>query len=648
MPDFYKKYSFLLFYLTTLLSVFYPFFLRGQTNRPPLERVITVKAQNMPTESVLEQIADQGDVEFSYSPQVVDPQKKVNVNVENKTIREALDVIFQGNIKVKSRSNYLILTKKPETNTSKKITLTGYISDAHNQKKIPQTSIYEVSSLSSALSNQYGYYEIKLTTTQNTLVLTFQKENYQPQTLTVNAKENTLLNVSLVPLPQKTKITPIKPIDSLRVSHPDSLSRIDTNSLVLFLIPASQRAHSRNLKENFFRKVQASFLPFVGSNHRLSGNVVNDFSFNALVGYSAGTRKFELGGIANVNRGSMQGWQIAGMVNLVGETVDGIQIGGISNVVADSVRGVQVGGIANANKNSMTGVQVGGIINVNGGDFTGTQVGGIVNVGVKSVYGVQVGGIANLVQDSIRGIQIGGIANINGHKTEGLQIGGITNINVGSMKGAQVAGIANFTLGELKGTQVSGIFNFSRKSKSGWQVGLVNYTDSAANVKQIGLINFVRKGGYKNLEIGVNENIFYTLNIRSGMLKFYTQFTFGMRQTDGRPFWYYGYGFGTGSDFGKGWGWNNELTYNTLLRTLKDKPTGNNFFLRFQTHFSKKLAPRWALTAGLASNLFSRTLAHPDYPVAEDLVNNSVWERFSEQRHWQITWAWQAGIRFGR
>src|SRR5690606_38989007 len=44
----------------------------------------------------------------------------------------------------------------------------------------------------------------------------------------------------------------------------------------------------RNIRDTLYRDFQVSFVPFVGTNEMLSGNVINDYSLNVLGGYSLG------------------------------------------------------------------------------------------------------------------------------------------------------------------------------------------------------------------------------------------------------------------------------------------------------------------------------------------------------------------------
>ncbi|MCU0448030.1 MAG: STN domain-containing protein [Microscillaceae bacterium] len=645
MPKFYID-RFLLLLIVNILWTNIALF--AQKAVPPLERTVSLRLQNSSTEQALEQLAEQGDVQFSYSPSAIDAQKKVNIIVKQQTLREALNQIFQGSVKYKSRANYVILTKQTSSENARKITISGYLSDSLTYQKLKQVSIYDKNTLLSAISDQYGFYQIKLNTDKPTITLTFSRDGYQTRDFTFNLKETNFLNISLLPLRKRTNlaINPLPRQEIYTTVFEDSLRHLDSSSVVAFFVPSKQRVHALNIREFLPKNFQISFLPFAGTNHLLGGNVVNDYSLNILAGYGAGVRKFELGGIANLNRGRVEGWQIGGVLNLTGEAVHGVQIGGMINANRDSVYGVQIGGIVNVNGKDTDGVQIAGMANFSGKAMRGVQVGGIANIVVDSLYGVQIAGIANFNLHKTAGVQIGGILNLNVKDTYGVQVGGIANLNRGGLEGIQVAGITNLLGGKLNGTQVSSIFNYAQKVRRGFQIGLVNYADSARTLTQIGLINFVRRGGYKRLELSANEIAYLNLTIRSGTPGFYTLYNLGLRPMPERPLWYWGYGLGVFANWGRGWGLNTELIYQQVSRTLGRGNGFRNHLGKFQLLINKKLGKHWELAFGPSTNFFYLRPEHPDFNVLKDLALYTFWEDANAKRLLQASIGFNVGFRY--
>jgi hypothetical protein len=262
-----------------------------------------------------------------------------------------------------------------------------------------------------------------------------------------------------------------------------------------WLLSGKQKVQSINLSKFFTtRPYQVSFIPGIGTHGKMSSQVVNSFSLNALGGYTAGTYGLEIGGLFNIDKKGVKYVQTAGLFNLVGGPVDGLQIAGVNNLVLDSVKAVQVAGVTNLVKGKMNGLQIGGVYN---------------HVS-QSVSGMQVAGVGNFVAKQFAGLQIAGVANLNGSVTNGLQI--------------------------------AGVVNYTRKLK-GVQIGLINIADSSSGYS-IGLINIVLKG-YHKLSYSVNELQNVNLAFKTGNSKLYSILHAGVNLSDSNKIYSYGYGLGS-------------------------------------------------------------------------------------------------------
>ena len=380
-----------------------------------------------------------------------------------------------------------------------------------------------------------------------------------------------MLNIKLLaikPLPRidtivklitfKIDSLPNKKLDSLPIFQPSTvkIERIESKDSVIFepqkfdyreqweiakeklqstqnrfsdwLITTKRNIHLDNIQDTIYRPVQISFLPFIGTNHYLSGNVINNFSFNIIGGYSLGVRTLELGGILNIVRGKVDGIQGSGFANLVGQDVKGIQVAGFGNLVGRNVYGIQASGFGNMNFGSTNGI----------------QTSGFGNIVFRNFSGIQATGFGNLVlQDAKSSIQAAGFGNAVIGNGGGVQAAGFGNIVGKDFKGIQVAGTANVVGGIFSGLQVS-LFNYAKIARNGYQIGLINYAGEN-NALTIGLLSFVRKGGYKRLEIGADEVNWLNLTFKTGVKRFYNILTAGYNfGFVDKPVFSLGYGLG--------------------------------------------------------------------------------------------------------
>ncbi len=545
-------------------------------NPSPLETKMTLRVSNERMDEVLRQIATKGGFSFSYSPDAIAVNSRVSLNASNQSVREILNVLFDGKVLFKERRKYIILQRAPEVAEKKPeaFYLNGYVIDETTGEKLPNASIYEPVTLASAVSNQYGYYKIKLPAQSEKLRLEVRKGDYAGRSVEVLSRSNTYFPITLAPdTLQLTLLTraalrrdsikimvPRKPtivfsLDSSRqqieipvvvvtkTTDSDSIIPIRRkekaplsetlkdlrDGLVFALSTARQAVHVENIQDSIHRPFQASLMPFIGTNGELSGNVVNDFSANLLAGYSLGVDMAEAGLGFNLVRGDVCCFQAAGVANVVGREVKGVQAAGIANLVI--------------------------------GDFMGFQTATALNI----------------TAGNFRGLQIGGV---------------------------NVAGEV------LQGWQAFGVVNIANRVRSGHQLGFVNYADSSATVP-FGYFSFVRINGYRRLELTTDELNYGNITFKTGVRKLYNIFTFGTNVfLPNKPIGSIGYGIGTAwhlgrSNRGDARKWMLDLNFVASRVALEKKFLKAPYavHLRLSLSLERKISPRLALSVGPSFNL---------------------------------------------
>ena len=542
-------------------------------NPSSLETKITLRVSNERMDEVLRQIAAQGGFSFSYSPDAIAVDSRVSLNASNQSVREILNVLFDGKVLFRERRKYIILQKAPEMAEKKPeaFYLNGYVIDETTGEKLPNASIYEPVTLASAVSNQYGYYKIKLPAQSEKLRLEVRKEDYAGRSVEILSRSNAYFSITLVPdtlrpvpltrtLPDTIKvIAPREPRIAVRMdsSKPqieipvvvvaetadlDSIIPIRRkekttltetlkdlrDGLVFALSTARQAVHVENIQDSLHRPFQASLMPFIGTNGELSGNVVNDFSLNLVAGYSLGVDMAEAGLGFNLVRGEVCCVQTAGVANVVGREVRGIQAAGVANLVIGNFYGFQTASL-----------------NITAGNFQGLQLGGV-----------------------------------------------------------NVAG------GVLEGWQLAGAMNIANRVRSGHQVGIVNYADSSATVP-FGYFSFVRVNGYRRLELTTDELNYGNVTFKTGVRKFYNIFTLGTNLfLPDKPTGSIGYGIGTARYLGHRQGdarqWMLDLNFVASRVALEKKFLKQPYAVhtRLSLNLERKISPRLALSVGPTFNLF--------------------------------------------
>ena len=79
-----------------LLAAFFQFIGMSQAQKgiPLLERSVTISVKGQPLKTVLDIISKQGAFSFSYSPDIIPADKPVDLHLREKTVREALTLLF--------------------------------------------------------------------------------------------------------------------------------------------------------------------------------------------------------------------------------------------------------------------------------------------------------------------------------------------------------------------------------------------------------------------------------------------------------------------------------------------------------------------------------------------------------------------------
>lgn len=623
--------------LMTAIRFFSLLLFLGLTSRlvaqqtPPLDRLISVDIRNERLEEALRQISRAGRFEFAYDAARIDKNAMVTVWLTNVPVRQVLNQVFSTTMTFKARGNHVILLRVEQTGQApKNLTLDGYILDELTGERIAQASIFEKTTLASTVSNPFGYYRIRLPTDLPTIRLDVRKQAYVAETVTIRARFTHSVNVRLMPLPQQIPVQalsirvtedttrparplaavpvemPVVSVDSGALQKPQSAFDRGRIGLMNLFVSAQQAIHDLNLsRDTLYRDWQVSFLPFIGTNHRLSGRIINRYSINALAGYSFGVQAFEVGGLLNMVRTDVHGFQAAGWGNLVGRQVEGIQLGGLFNVA--------------------------------GGDVTGLQAGGLFNVNLKQMRGVQLGGLFNASF---------------GSQSTGLQAGGLLNVAGGSVNGVQLAGLVNYAHRDVRGWQISGILNRARTVTGGLQIGLINLADSVSYVP-IGLLSHVQRGGFRRIEVSIDEVNLLNITYRTGVRQLYNIVTAGTSfERAGSPRLSTGYGLGTAFVLSKQTllsleGTAHHLFYFPKQTNLPQSTTGWNQQIRLSALVETRLSRHLSLAFGPSANWYFSTddttkpFTQPTISVVTDQRSDA-----GNTHHWGWI-GFQAGLRFG-
>jgi len=546
--------------------------------------------QRRPISVVLEALSKQGGFIFSYNSDLFDKDSIVSVNESSKPLRQVLYQLLGGAFEYREKKNYVIIQPVSEWEVR------GYVLDKETGIRLANASVYEPQGLVASLTNDEGYFKLKLRNTQAPQYITIRKMSYGDTSVMVRVGDRQEL---LIPISTRDYT-----LDSIIVRKHKG---IENTWLGRIFVSSKEKMQSMNLAGFFVDKpYQVSVIPGVGTHGKMSAQVENNVSFNLLGGYTAGVNGVELGGLFNLVKNNIDGVQIGGLFNTAGGKISGVQIAGLYNQSVDSVNGFQAAGLANVTQGSVDGVQIGGLYNGSAGDVSSVQIAGLVN--------------------------------ISGGVTDGLQISGGLNYTRESGKGIQISGGANITSKDFDGVQISGLFNYAKKLK-GMQIGLINYADSSSGIS-LGLINIV-PNGYHKATIYTTELIQFNAAFKSGTNRLYTIWLGGFNPGDDKKVAAYGYGLGTRMQLAKWVSINPEITTQQLY--LGDWEY-TNFLNKASLFIHVEPVPFMGFFAGASYNVY-----YTEQTQLNEGFLNVDFKKLNAGKLGDQTWAWfgwTAGISF--
>ncbi|HAN19014.1 MAG: hypothetical protein A2X13_11535 [Bacteroidetes bacterium GWC2_33_15] len=577
-----------------------------------LYKRISVSFTNIPLEKALTKISDAGNFTFSYNSKNFNEQELVTLNISNKTVAKSLDLLFDNSVRYKVVGSHVVLTKKnvqnsPSSENLNEYILTGYILNSKTGEKIKEATIYEINGRIVSLSDSTGFYSLNIPSDINIQGLSYSKQGFMDTIIMVEAMNKRNLNIYLSPDNSYLEKLEAKSVNL-------KLADFHNRQVVTILVPEEIKIISDNLIIHDNRKFQISLIPYIGTNGKMSGSVDNTFSFNFLAGYSGGVNGFELGGI-NIVRRNVNGSQISSFANIVGGdtryfqlaglfnkntgSVKGTQIAGFSNVVLDTLKGVQLAGFNNTLHGYMDGIQISGFNNVTTKNVDGIQLTGGVNIALQDVKLMQIGGFVNYCNNvdggqlagyvnvargdvnwgqisgyanygnTVKGFQITGFVNVSANEVTGGQLAGFVNYGVTNGK-FQISGFSNIAKDENKGIQLSSVLNYSKKV-NGYQIALVNVSDTIESGLPIGMFSFVKKG-FHRFEFSANDVFYVNMAYKFGVKKLYNAVRLGYDFSSNVSA---GYGIGTQFRLSNKFNLNLDLSSDVLLESNSFAYIGN-------------------------------------------------------------------------
>jgi CarboxypepD_reg-like domain/TonB-dependent Receptor Plug Domain len=170
------------FYLILLVLLW-----MGQVSAQESEKRISIQAQNKSLAKVLSEIEVQGAVRFSYNPRKINASQKINFNVGNATVEEALRALAETiKLEFTPIENQIIVNTytKKGADRNETVTLSGYVKDLRNGEALIGATVYLPELETGTITNSYGFFS--LTVPAGTYAVKVSYIGYQTSELSIN------------------------------------------------------------------------------------------------------------------------------------------------------------------------------------------------------------------------------------------------------------------------------------------------------------------------------------------------------------------------------------------------------------------------------------------------------------------------------
>ncbi len=199
------------FLLNLKKNVFYGFFvlillcLTNLVFAQDLNKKISIKMKDKPLNEVINEISKQGQINFSYSSQIIAVDKKVSIKAKNKSVKVILDevlvkngidyVLVENQIILKLQKKEIVIKPDDISKEKTKFTISGYLKDKLTGEILIGAYVYAKGTFFGTTTNAYGFYSITLP--EGFYQMVFSLIGYKGIIQDIELKENKKISVEL-------------------------------------------------------------------------------------------------------------------------------------------------------------------------------------------------------------------------------------------------------------------------------------------------------------------------------------------------------------------------------------------------------------------------------------------------------------------
>ncbi len=158
---------------------------------------VELKLEKVSLQEAITQITEQTGVNFSYSKDILPPNKLVSISCKNLPLNMVLQKILERTpIQYREVGDQIVLYERyKSSNSTKKYTISGYVEDAKTGEKLVSVNVFHPKTLNGVYTNEYGFYSITLP--KEEVELHFGYLGYELKVKKLDLKKDTRINIRL-------------------------------------------------------------------------------------------------------------------------------------------------------------------------------------------------------------------------------------------------------------------------------------------------------------------------------------------------------------------------------------------------------------------------------------------------------------------
>lgn len=210
-----------------------------------LAQNINIQSSSISVDDLLQEITEQGGMDFSYSSKLIDPKQKISYNIKDASLETALELLCQKLSIAYSIVDKQIILHEPSignnnssssSESKEQFTISGFINDAQSGESLIGATVSVKGSSKGVSTNSFGFYALQLPKGDHTLLVSY--VGFQAQQILISLVKNQKQDIPLQPAAMDLVTITIQsnPLENLQVRQTGAmdLSPEDLNNMPEF------------------------------------------------------------------------------------------------------------------------------------------------------------------------------------------------------------------------------------------------------------------------------------------------------------------------------------------------------------------------------------------------------------------------------